>query len=105
MAFSSRAKRSPEIESSTDGRRGFLAEVVDDAQDAEPAAIDERVRHQANDQYSPGFCGIVNGACVPEPRLRPRRLFKVSLSARQKRYSFLQLTSTPSCFRRRRTRQ
>ncbi len=29
-----------------DGREAFPAEVVNDAQDAEPAAIDERVRHE-----------------------------------------------------------
>jgi hypothetical protein len=58
------------------------AEVVDDCQNPEPAAIGEGVRHKVQAPALIGSLGTTMGLRVPSARLRPPRLRTCSFSSR-----------------------
>jgi len=72
--LSSRATRRLVSEVIDDQAETLPGEVVDQSQDTEAPATDQRVHHEVERPAKVGILGIVIGARVPRARLRPPRL-------------------------------
>lgn len=76
-----------------DKAQEFPGEGIDRRQNAETAAVGERVGDEVE---RPALVGGAMGALVPRARFRPPRLRTVSRSSRYSRSSFLWFMAIPS---------
>ena len=80
-------------------RQALAGTIVDDGQDAEPAAIGQQVRHEVEGPPMVSSSGNVIGARVPSARLRPPRRRTVSRSSRYSRNRDLTFRTTNFSFK------